>query len=71
MDSSSFKRLVRDKFEARTEYDKNDDRHPVLAAELVQRAQLQGGWKVLDLACGTGLVSYLAAAIVGPQGSVV
>ena len=71
MDSSSFKRFVKEKFEARTEYDKNDDRHPVLAAELVQRAQLQSGWKVLDLACGTGLVSYMAVAAVGSQVSVI
>ena len=66
----NFKGLVKAKFDARTEYDKDNDRHPKLAAELVVRSRLQQGWKVLDIACGTGLVTYLAAEAVGPGGSV-
>lgn len=71
MDSSTFKQLVKDKFDARTEYDKDNKRHPKLAAELVERAELKKGWTVLDLACGTGLVTFLSAAKVGASGSVV
>lgn len=70
MDSSRFKQLVKDKFDARTEYDKDNKRHPKLAVELVQRAELRRGWSVLDLACGTGFVTFLAADIVGATGAV-
>ena len=70
MDSSCFKQLIKDKFDARTEYDKDNKRHPKLAVELVQRANLQSGWAVLDLACGTGFVTFLAADKVGSSGYV-
>ena len=70
MDSSCFKQLIKDKFDARTEYDKDNKRHPKLALELVQRADLQSGWAVLDLACGTGFVTFLAAEKVGASGYV-
>lgn len=70
MNSSSFKQLIKDKFDARTEYDKDNKRHPQLAVELVQRADLQHGWSVLDLACGTGFVTFLAAEKVGASGAV-
>lgn len=69
-DLSTFKDLVTQKFDARTEHDKNNNHQPKVAAELVARAKLRQGWDVLDLACGTGLVTYLAAADVGPNGSV-
>src|SRR5262249_33536426 len=36
------------------------------AQDLVDRALLQGGEKVLDVACGTGVVARLAAAKVAP-----
>lgn len=65
---SDFKDLIKQKFDARVNYDKDNERHPTLAAQLVSRANLQPGWTVLDLACGTGLVTYLAAADVGPDG---
>jgi ubiquinone/menaquinone biosynthesis C-methylase UbiE len=38
---------------------------------LLALAALQGGERVLDVACGTGLVSFRAAASVGPEGAVV
>jgi ubiquinone/menaquinone biosynthesis C-methylase UbiE len=37
---------------------------------LLALAALQGGERVLDVACGTGLVSFRAAASVGPEGAV-
>lgn len=70
MNSDHFKGLIKAKFDARLEYDKDNDRHPKLAAELVDRASLQQGWNVLDIACGTGLATYPAAEAVGPEGSV-
>jgi ubiquinone/menaquinone biosynthesis C-methylase UbiE len=38
---------------------------------LFDLAQLTPGERVLDVACGTGLVTFRAAAIVGPAGAVV
>lgn len=68
--TSDFKSLIKQKFDARTSYDKDNERHPTLAAQLVKRSDLRLGWQVLDLACGSGLVTYLAAADVGSAGFV-
>jgi len=39
--------------------------------ELLERAALQSGQRVLDVACGTGLVTFPAADAVAPGGAVV
>jgi len=38
---------------------------------MLEMAALRPGWRVLDVACGTGLVSFRAAEAVGAQGAVV
>jgi SAM-dependent methyltransferase len=43
----------------------------VWAPTLVDLAQLRPGERVVDVACGTGIVARIAAARVGPTGSVV
>ncbi|KAK7523953.1 S-adenosyl-L-methionine-dependent methyltransferase [Phyllosticta citriasiana] len=49
----------------------DDSHHPSFAQNFVEHVPLQPGDKVLDLACGTGLISFLAADKVGPTGAVV
>jgi ubiquinone/menaquinone biosynthesis C-methylase UbiE len=41
-----------------------------LARDLVKDAALKPGERVLDVACGTGIVARLAAEAVGPEGAV-
>jgi len=42
-----------------------------LTEELLRAAGIMPGMRVLDVGCGAGDVSFLAATLVGPQGSVV
>lgn len=48
----------------------DDSHHPSFARDFVAQLPLFPGARVLDLACGTGLVTFLAAEAVGPTGSV-
>jgi ubiquinone/menaquinone biosynthesis C-methylase UbiE len=41
------------------------------AHDLIARAALRSGEHVIDVACGTGIVARLAAAVVGSAGHVV
>jgi len=41
------------------------------AHDLVERSSLEPGWRVLDLACGTGIVARAAGTVLGPSGTVV
>lgn len=49
----------------------DDSHHPRFAKHTVELAKVQAGEDVLDLACGTGLVSYYASEAVGSSGSVI
>lgn len=49
----------------------DDSWHPSFARDFVQQLPLFPGARVLDLACGTGLLTFLAAERVGPDGAVV
>ena len=49
----------------------DDSHHPRLARHMVELAKLKPGEHCLDLACGTGLVSFPASTAVGENGSVV
>ncbi|MCJ1477343.1 hypothetical protein MMC13_006014 [Lambiella insularis] len=49
----------------------DDSFHPTLAADYVKWANLEPGQNVLDMACGTGLVTLAAKQAVGPTGTVV
>lgn len=41
------------------------------AVDLVQRAEVEPGWSVLDLACGTGVVARALGPVLGPAGDIV
>lgn len=49
----------------------NDSWHPGFAQWMADTASLNPGERVLDLACGTGLLTFAAANAVGPSGSVI
>ena len=42
-----------------------------ITERLLRNAGIDAGMRVLDLGCGAGDVSMLAAELVGPQGSIV
>lgn len=48
----------------------DESHHPRFARHMVELIRPQSGDNVLDLACGTGLVSFPASTAVGPSGSV-
>lgn len=48
----------------------DDSWHPRFARHMIELVDIKAGEHVLDLACGTGLVSFQAAKTVGPRGSV-
>ncbi|KAK6430593.1 hypothetical protein LTR95_013248 [Oleoguttula sp. CCFEE 5521] len=52
-----------------TRYD--DSWHPRFARHVVELLDLQPSEHVLDLACGTGLVTFAAAQAVGPTGTII
>ncbi len=41
------------------------------ASDLVERADLQPGWQLLEVACGTGIVTRAAGPLIGPTGTIV
>jgi ubiquinone/menaquinone biosynthesis C-methylase UbiE len=41
------------------------------ATRVAEAAEIQSGWRVLDVACGTGILARTVAAWVGPEGRVV
>jgi ubiquinone/menaquinone biosynthesis C-methylase UbiE len=65
-----YKQQIADLYSRRSETYGISDWHPHLAAQLVDYAKLQLGWRVLDVATGTGLAAFAAAAKVGSSGSV-
>lgn len=66
----TYKQQIADLYSRRGETYGIDDWHPHLAQRLVEYAQLQPGWRVLDIATGTGLAAFAAAERIGPTGSV-
>ena len=69
MTSSKISRIAAIYDERSSKYD--DSFHPLLAEDIVKWAGLQPGQSVLDLCCGTGLVSLPAKRAIGPQGKVI
>ncbi|OOF98412.1 hypothetical protein ASPCADRAFT_142604 [Aspergillus carbonarius ITEM 5010] len=62
--------LIQSIYDERSEnYD--NSHHGALAEAYIHTAEPKDGESVLDLACGTGLVSFLAEKKVGPSGHVV
>jgi ubiquinone/menaquinone biosynthesis C-methylase UbiE len=65
-----YKQQVADVYNQRSKTYGINDWHPHLAEQLVHTANLQLGWRVLDVATGTGLAAFAAARQVGSTGSV-
>jgi ubiquinone/menaquinone biosynthesis C-methylase UbiE len=51
-------------------YDQEDNFHAKQALDFLRWMSLKPGYRVLDLACGTGAISVPAAQAVGPSGKV-
>ena len=69
MTSSKTSRIARIYDERSAGYD--DSFHPRLAEDFIKWAEIQPGQNMLDLCCGTGLVSLSAKEIIGPSGRVI
>ena len=68
---ATYREVVRSLHEDRTDYDHEPGtRHPRVARQVVDRAFLYPGMKILDVATGTGLVARRAAERIGPEGHV-
>ncbi|KAL4421210.1 hypothetical protein ABPG77_010085 [Micractinium sp. CCAP 211/92] len=66
-----FQQKIAQAFDARAPtYEEGNSYHPAHAARVVELAALQPGERVLDVGCGTGLVTLPAARAVGPSGKV-
>ncbi|KUJ07286.1 S-adenosyl-L-methionine-dependent methyltransferase, partial [Mollisia scopiformis] len=63
---------IRDRYDQRAPtYDQETGFHPKQAADYIKWMSVQPGFKVLDLACGTGAVTIPAARDAGPSGTVI
>lgn len=74
MSSTTRVSLIKDTYNPRADvYDDGTQGnfHRSLADDLIKAAHLQPGATVLDLACGTGLVTIPAKEAVGPHGTVI
>ncbi len=67
---NKYKQQVADYFNARTNYDGSEFANR-RANRFLELLPLQKGYKILDIATGTGLIAIPAAEIVGIQGKVV
>lgn len=68
--NSSYKQQLLADFNSRQNYDAGRFYTPI-AKSLVEFANLKSGQQILDIATGTGIVAFLAAAIVGDKGQVI
>ena len=71
MESQEYKQAIANLYSRRSETYDNSEWHDRMARRLVYYANIAAGSKVLDIATGTGMVAFYAAAKVERQGSVI
>ncbi|CZR58430.1 related to ubiE/COQ5 methyltransferase [Phialocephala subalpina] len=72
MASSNRLDAIRNRYDKRAPtYDQEKGFHPKQAADYINWMNVQPGFNILDLACGTGAVTVPAAKEAGPSGSVI
>ena len=72
LEPDKYKSRVKEKFEKRAlTYDENNAFHPRVVSMLLKCAPLKQGDAVLDVASGTGFVTFEACQVVGSSGRVV
>lgn len=72
MASSNRLDAIRSRYDKRAPtYDQEKGFHPKQAADYINWMNVQPGFNILDLACGTGAVTIPAAKEAGPSGSVI